>query len=222
MRSRTRAAGATSSSTARSSRPRWSSRARCGTSAARPSTSATPAPVAGTSSTTPVRSAVLALDEEDQVLLVRQYRHPVRSMLWELPAGLSDVAGGAARGTARRELWEETGYGADHLELLLDPLLSPGSSSERLAIYLARGVRLAEGERHAAHGEELGMEVAWWPLAEVLDGVARRPAAQPVGGPRGPGSGRAPPSSAREAVARVTGVVRAGGLGRRGRTSPYT
>ena len=77
--------------------------------------------------------AVLALDEDDRVLLVRQYRHPVRSLLWELPAGLSDVADEPLTDTARRELWEETGYRADRLDLLLDPLLSPGSSSERLA-----------------------------------------------------------------------------------------
>lgn len=114
---------------------------------------------------------VLALDADDRVLLVRQYRHPVRAMLWELPAGLCDVAGEPFEVTAARELWEETGYETDHLEPLFDALLTPGSSSERFVLFLAPEVRLASRERHAGHGEEHGMEVAWWPFAEVLEAV---------------------------------------------------
>jgi 8-oxo-dGDP phosphatase len=114
---------------------------------------------------------VLALDDQDRVLLVRQYRHPVQAMLWELPAGLCDVAGEDLEATAARELWEETGYEADRFEPLFDGLLSPGSSSERLVLFLATDVRLATRDRHEARGEELGMEVAWWPLQDVLDGL---------------------------------------------------
>ncbi len=114
---------------------------------------------------------VLALDGDDRVLLVRQYRHPVRALLWELPAGLCDVSGEALEVTAARELWEETGYVADELQPLLDTFLSPGSSSERLVLFLAPSVRPSHESRHEASGEEVGMEVAWWPLDEVLDGI---------------------------------------------------
>src|SRR2546430_6256668 len=56
--------------------------------------------------------AVLALDNVQQVLLIRQYRHPVGRLLWEIPAGLRDVAGEPPWATARRELLEEAGYRA--------------------------------------------------------------------------------------------------------------
>ncbi|MDQ1652926.1 MAG: 8-oxo-dGDP phosphatase, partial [Cryptosporangiaceae bacterium] len=63
-----------------------------------------------------------AIDEEDRVLLVRQYRHPVRRMLWELPAGLLDVDGESALDTAKRELWEEADLRADTWHVLADLL----------------------------------------------------------------------------------------------------
>jgi ADP-ribose pyrophosphatase len=115
--------------------------------------------------------AVLALDEQDRVLVVHQYRHPVGEVLWEIPAGLCDKDGEPAEQTALRELWEETHHRAERVEPLLDVLLTPGSSSERLQVFLAHGVRPADGEPHAAHEEELGMPVAWVPLADLLEGV---------------------------------------------------
>ncbi len=113
---------------------------------------------------------VLALDG-DRVLLVRQYRHPVRSLLWEIPAGLCDVPDEPLEETARRELWEETGYEATELEPLLDTFLSPGSSSERLVLFLARDTRRATRERPVGSGEERDMQVAWWPRSQVLAAV---------------------------------------------------
>ena len=59
--------------------------------------------------------AIVALDDAGQVLLIRQYRHPVGHLLWEIPAGLRDVAGEPPRATAERELLEETGYRAARL-----------------------------------------------------------------------------------------------------------
>ena len=56
--------------------------------------------------------AVLALDDAGQVLMIRQYRHPVSKLLWEIPAGLRDVAGEPLLATAQRELLEEAGYRA--------------------------------------------------------------------------------------------------------------
>ncbi len=115
--------------------------------------------------------AVMAVDDRDRLLLVRQYRHPVRAMLWEPPAGLCDVAGERLEETAHRELWEETGYVASALDPLLDVLLSPGGSSERLVIFVARGLRKSADQAHPSSGEELEMQVKWWPIPEVLSAV---------------------------------------------------
>jgi ADP-ribose pyrophosphatase len=114
---------------------------------------------------------IAAVDDAERVLLVRQYRHPARHLMWELPAGLRDVADEEPEVTAARELWEETHHRAERYDLLLDTYLSPGSSSERLLIYLARGVTLAAGVPHEAEGEEAGMETAWVPLDDLLEGV---------------------------------------------------
>ena len=81
--------------------------------------------------------AVLALDEQDRVLMIRQYRHPAAATLWEIPAGLRDVAGEPLLETARRELLEEAGYRAGTWHILADYLSSPGITTERLRIFLA-------------------------------------------------------------------------------------
>jgi len=107
--------------------------------------------------------AVAALDEAGQVLLIRQYRHPVGRLLWELPAGLRDVAGEPLHGTAARELLEETGYAAADWRVLADFYPSPGISTERIRVFLARELRqVPEGERDyiAAH-EEAQLMLRW-------------------------------------------------------------
>jgi ADP-ribose pyrophosphatase len=115
---------------------------------------------------------ILALDDDDRVLLVRQYRHPVRSYLWEPPAGLLDVPGEPADETARRELYEEAHLRADDWHVLVDYYNSPGSSAESFRCFLARGLHdVPEGERHHGHGEERDMPVRWVPLDEVVDAV---------------------------------------------------
>jgi len=116
--------------------------------------------------------AVLALDDDDRVLLVRQYRHPVRSLCWELPAGLRDVEGEPLAITALRELEEETAHTAATWFELLDYETTPGGSSERLAIFLARDVMpLPEASGFEPEGEEVDMEVAWFGFDEVVDAV---------------------------------------------------
>ena len=116
--------------------------------------------------------AVLALDAADRVLLVRQYRHPVRSMCWELPAGLRDVAGEEPLLTARRELVEETAHAAATWYELLDFHTSPGGSSEQLTVFLARDLGpVPEADRHEPEGEEVGMAVEWFGFDEVLEAV---------------------------------------------------
>ncbi|MFD4955868.1 MULTISPECIES: NUDIX domain-containing protein [unclassified Streptomyces] len=115
--------------------------------------------------------AVLALDEEDRVLLIRQYRHPVRQRLWEIPAGLLDVPGENPLHAAQRELYEEAHVKAEDWRVLTDVYTSPGGSDESVRIFLARGLSEAVGERFAAEHEETDMEHARMPVDELVRGV---------------------------------------------------
>ena len=112
--------------------------------------------------------AVLALDDQDRVLMIRQYRHPAGRELWEIPAGLRDVSGEPLVETARRELLEETGHAAREWHSLVDSYCSPGISTERIRIFLARGLTEAE-TGYERTGEEKFLETAWVPLAEAVD-----------------------------------------------------
>jgi 8-oxo-dGDP phosphatase len=114
--------------------------------------------------------AVLALDDVQQVLLIRQYRHPVGRLLWEIPAGLRDVAGEPSWATARRELLEEAGYRARDWRILADYYTSPGFSTERLRVFLARDLEFVpENERDfVPEDEETQLVPAWLPLDEAV------------------------------------------------------
>lgn len=116
---------------------------------------------------------IVALDEDGKVLLIRQYRHPVGRMLWEIPAGLRDVAGEPPLVTARRELLEEAGYQASDWQVLADFFTSPGITSERLRIYLARGMtRVPDAERdYVPDHEEAHLTVEWAPLDAVVSRI---------------------------------------------------
>lgn len=125
---------------------------------------------------------ILAMDDQDRVLLVRQYRHAVRSMLWEAPAGLLDLEGEHPLEAAKRELHEEAGLRASRWDVLVDFFNSPGASSEAFRCYLARDVTAVEDvERHVGTGEERDMPSAWVPLddavALVLAGRLHNPTA---------------------------------------------
>ena len=117
--------------------------------------------------------AIVAMDEADRVLMIRQYRHPVRSMLWEIPAGLRDVPGEQPLETARRELLEEAGYQAGHWQVLADYLSSPGISTEQVRVYLARNLTVVPAGQHeyVRQHEEAYLTVAWMPLAEAVRAV---------------------------------------------------
>lgn len=116
--------------------------------------------------------AIIAVDELDRVLLVSQYRHPVRSELWEPPAGLLDVAGEPPVSAAARELAEEADLRADTWHVLVDFYTTPGGSSERIEIFLARGLHeVPEGERHVRIHEEADMVPVWVPLDDAVDAV---------------------------------------------------
>jgi ADP-ribose pyrophosphatase len=114
--------------------------------------------------------AVLALDDAGQVLLIRQYRHPVQRLLWEIPAGLRDISGEPPWATARRELLEEAGYRARDWRLLADYYTSPGFSTERLRVFLARDLEFVpEAERDfVPEAEEAELVSAWLPLDEAV------------------------------------------------------
>jgi 8-oxo-dGDP phosphatase len=116
---------------------------------------------------------VVALDEAGQVLLIRQYRHPAGRELWEIPAGLRDVAGEPPLATARRELLEEAGYLAADWRVLADFFTSPGISSERLRVYLARGLtHVPDAERdYVPDHEEAHLTIEWAPLDVVVSGI---------------------------------------------------
>ena len=113
--------------------------------------------------------AVVALDEQDRVVVVRQYRHPVGRELDELPAGLLDKDGEPAVESAKRELAEEAGLAADEWSVLVDLLTSPGMSNEASRIYLARG--LHEVHRDIQEHEEAEMTSFRVPLDELVAGV---------------------------------------------------
>lgn len=113
---------------------------------------------------------VVMLDDRQRILLIRQYRHAVGHLLWELPAGLRDVPGEPVHVTAERELLEETGYRARDWRVLLDYFASPGFTDERIRVFLARGlteVPHAERDFVPVH-EEAYLRLAWVPLAEAV------------------------------------------------------
>jgi 8-oxo-dGTP pyrophosphatase MutT (NUDIX family) len=115
---------------------------------------------------------VLALDDDDRVLMIRQYRHAVRMELWELPAGLLDVDAEPPLLAAQRELAEEADLRADRWDVLADWFNSPGGSNEALRLYLARGVHpVADADLHERVDEELDMPTRWVPLDEARDAV---------------------------------------------------
>lgn len=115
--------------------------------------------------------AVLALDDQDRVLVIRQYRHPVRHRLWEIPAGLLDVPGENPLHAAQRELYEEAHVKAEDWRVLTDVYTTPGGCDEAVRVFLARGLSEAEGQRFVVEDEEADMEVARVPLTGLVQGV---------------------------------------------------
>lgn len=117
--------------------------------------------------------AVLAIDDRDRVLLIKQYRHPVRLRDWELPAGLLDLEGEAPAAAAERELAEEVDLIADEWAVLADFMTSPGGSDESIRVYVARGLSPTPSP-FVRTEEEAGIETRWVALTEVVDAVLDR------------------------------------------------
>jgi len=114
--------------------------------------------------------AVLALDEEERVLLINQYRAPVRMREWELPAGLLDVPGEDPLEAARRELAEEVDLQASVWSPLSTFHTSPGGSNEVIHVFEARGLSDSP-EPFARVDEEAEIVSRWVPLAEAVEAV---------------------------------------------------
>lgn len=114
--------------------------------------------------------AVLVMDEAGRVLLIQQYRHPIQSRDWEMPAGLLDIEGEDPLVAAQRELAEEVDLVAEHWEPLLTLYTTPGGSDEVITIYLATGLSPTE-EAFAREAEELDMTLRWVPLDEAVEAV---------------------------------------------------
>lgn len=113
--------------------------------------------------------AVVAIDEQGRILLIRQYRHPMGRPVWEIPAGKMDVDGEQPEETAIRELQEETDTTAESVELLTLFLNSAGWTNEKTYVYMAKGLRnVPEFQRE---NEEADIEKKWVSLEDAYEMV---------------------------------------------------
>jgi ADP-ribose pyrophosphatase len=116
--------------------------------------------------------AIVALDDDGRVVLLRQYRHPVDGYLWELPAGLRDAEGEPPLETAKRELAEEVELAAERWSLLTTSFSSPGFCDELVLVYLAEGLsEVGRPEGFTVEHEELDLQVQRVPLDEAVQRV---------------------------------------------------
>jgi ADP-ribose pyrophosphatase len=119
----------------------------------------------------PGAAVVLAVDDEDRVLCLRQYRHAAQHRLVELPAGVIDHEGEDPEQVARRELREEAALSAERWTHLLSTLSSPGYSAERIHYYLAEGLAPADRGDFVLRHEEADLETFWVPFPELVDAI---------------------------------------------------
>lgn len=117
----------------------------------------------------PGAAAVVPVDPEGNVVMVRQYRYAVDGWLLEIPAGKLDAPGEDPRVCAERELLEETGYRADRISALGAIWVSPGFTDEQIALFLAED--LTAGEQQLEADEVLHVERV--PLADAIEQAYR-------------------------------------------------
>lgn len=122
--------------------------------------------------THPGAVAVIAMDDEQRLATVHQYRHPVAMRLLEPPAGLLDMDGEDFLAAAQRELAEEALLQADDWRVLVDLFTTPGGCEESIRIYLARGLSPApRPDGFVVADEEAHMSIEWVALSDVVDAV---------------------------------------------------
>lgn len=115
---------------------------------------------------------IVAFTEDDQLVLVRQYRHGVGRWVTELPGGMADPGDPSLAETAARELLEETGYRATDTPRLIASLdANPATHTNRVHTFLARDVTLERPPALEA-GEE-GLRVLLMPIGELIDALRR-------------------------------------------------
>jgi ADP-ribose pyrophosphatase len=115
---------------------------------------------------------VVALDDDERVVLLRQYRHPVGRHLWELPAGLRDADGEPPLETAKRELAEEAQLAADRWSLLTSTYSTPGFCDELVLVYLAEGLTdVDRPDGFTVEHEEADMTLERVPLRDAVQRV---------------------------------------------------
>lgn len=114
---------------------------------------------------------VLAVDDDERVCVIKQYRHAGGGVFVELPAGVCDHDGEDPLEVAKRELREEVELEATHWRPLIRTVATPGVSAEEHHIYLATGLRPASRGDFAMEHEEAELEQAWVPMADLLDAV---------------------------------------------------
>jgi len=111
--------------------------------------------------------AVVAINEHDEVMLIRQYRHAIRSLNWEIPAGLLDVSGEDPLVCGQRELAEEADLHATDWTFLTTLNTTPGGSNEFITIYRAEGLSSLEHD-YVREGEEAQLEKRFVPFKDAL------------------------------------------------------
>ena len=121
----------------------------------------------------PLREGAESASGEPEVLLISQYRHPVRATLWEIPAGLLDIAGEDPLRAAQRELAEEADLRAARWDVLVDYFTTPGGSSEALRVFLARDLTLipVPGRSFQREAEEAFMTRRWVGLGDAVAAI---------------------------------------------------
>lgn len=117
----------------------------------------------------PGGAAIVAVDDQSRVCMIRQYRHAAGGWLWELPAGKLE-AGEAAEVTAMRELAEEAGIQARHWQTLGAVHTTPGFCDEVIHLFLATDLSVVPTQ-HEAHE---AIEVHWWSRADVQQALVAR------------------------------------------------
>ena len=118
---------------------------------------------------------VLAVDQQERVLVLRQYRHPARTRFVEFPAGLLDKTGEDPLLAAKRELLEEGALEAEEWSHLNTVTSSPGFSDERIEVYLARGLReVPDRGGFVLEHEEADMTLHWVPVVDLLEAALER------------------------------------------------
>jgi len=111
--------------------------------------------------------AIVALNESDEVMMIRQYRHSIRSVNWEIPAGLLDIPGEDPLVCGKRELAEEADLEAENWEFLTTLNTTPGGSNEFIHIYIATGLHQLDHD-YVRTGEEADLEKRFVPLRDAV------------------------------------------------------